>query len=71
MTGLAKVAIPTLGVLLVAAGITGAVWWGGAPFASSTSREDPATPAATPRLASPPIDAAAPARTETATFALG
>jgi hypothetical protein len=71
MSGLAKVAIPALGVLLVAAGIAGAVLWGGTPSAGSASSEDPATPAATPRPAIPPIDAAAPARTETATFALG
>ena len=71
MTSPVKVAIPALGLLLVAAAMASAVLWGGAPSASSTSSEDPATPAATPRLSIPPIDAAAPARTETATFALG
>jgi hypothetical protein len=71
MTGLAKVAIPALGVLLVVAGVAAAVAWGGTLFANSNEGEEAAVPAATPRAAMPPIDAAAPTEIETATFALG
>ena len=71
MQGLARVAIPALGILLVAAGVAGAVYFGGTLFANSTEGEDVAVPAAVPQAALPPIDAAAPAELETATFALG
>jgi hypothetical protein len=71
MTSLAKVAIPALGVLLLAGGIAGAVYWRGALFAEPSTGEDPATLVSAPAAAIPPIDADAPAQTETATFALG
>lgn len=71
MTGLAKIAISMLGVLLVAGGIAGAVYLGGTLFADSSEGEEPEVPGSAYWGAIPPIDAAAPAQTETATFALG
>lgn len=71
MTGLAKIAIPALGVLLVVGGIAAAVFWGGTLFANSSEGEEPELPASAPQAAIPPIDAAAPTGLETATFALG
>ena len=71
MKSLAKIAIPALAVLLVAGGIAGAVYFGGTLFANSSEREDTVAPDSTLPAAIPPIDAAAPAEVETATFALG
>ena len=71
MTGLAKIAIPAVGALLVVAGVAAAVAWGGTLFAPSPESEEATVPAAAPRGAIPAMDAAAPAEVETATFALG
>jgi hypothetical protein len=74
MTGLAKAAVPVMGAVLVAAGIAAVILWGGKLFANTTTHQDQAVAAdsaSDPRAAIPPIDAAAPAETETATFALG
>lgn len=69
-----KAAIAILGLLLAA--LVGAVLVVGRTglFSGSTEKTDSqaaATPTLAARPAIPPLDAAAPAKTETATFALG
>jgi len=69
-----KATIAILGLLLLALFGAWLVLGRPCPFSGSTQKTAPqatATPHRTSGLAIPPLDAAAPAKTETATFALG
>ena len=72
MADLIKVVAPAQRTVAVAAGVVGLVLAGLGIFFGLTRRNMlTQTTDAVPRAAIPPIDAAAPTRTETATFALG
>jgi hypothetical protein len=74
MVDLFKAAIAIVGLLLVVLFGVGLVVGRTGLFSGSTQQTDqqvPTTPAPASRPAIPPLDAAAPAKTETATFALG
>jgi len=69
-----KAAIAILGLVLLVLLGAGLVVGRAGLFSGSTRQTDPqaaATPAPASRPAIPPLDAAAPKKTETATFALG
>ena len=72
MADLIKVVAPARRTVAVAAGVVGLVLAGLGIFFGLTRRNMlTQTTDAVPRAAIPPIDAAAPVETETATFALG
>jgi hypothetical protein len=74
MTNTIRIAIPALGLGLLAVCLVALVLGRVGPFAGAEEHEGPATatvPQPAPRAAIPALDAAAPARTATATFALG
>ncbi len=77
MTDLFRTAIPILGLLLLAACLVGLALGEMEMSSDSTEQKILATPTRpdaarqAPMDAIPPLDAAAPARTETATFSLG
>jgi hypothetical protein len=72
MADLIKVVAPARRTVAVAAGVVGLVLAGLGIFFGLTRRNMlTQRRSAAPRAAIPPIDAARPARTETATFALG
>ncbi len=79
MTNTIRIAIPALGLVLLAVCLVALALGRVGPFADAEERADPATPTEpqpAPQAAIPLLDAAAPARTETAgtrmaTFALG
>jgi hypothetical protein len=67
-------AAPVLGLVVMAALLVGLVLWSTAPSTASATAEEPVattTPDAASRAAVPRIDTDLPAKTETATFALG
>jgi hypothetical protein len=74
MADLFRIATPTLGVVVVVASVVALVLVGQGAY-SGSARDSASvastTPAQAPLPEVPPIDAAAPARLETATFALG
>jgi hypothetical protein len=74
MTNTIRIAIPALGLVLLAVCLVALVVGRIGPFSGADEPADLATatePQPAPRASIPALDAAAPARTETATFALG
>jgi hypothetical protein len=72
MADLIRVAIPARRTVMVGAGVVGLVLAGlGIYFGLTRRNMLTQTRSTAPRAALPPIDAAAPVETETATFALG
>jgi len=73
MANLIRVVAPARRIVMVGAGVVGLVLAGLGIFFGLTRERNTMTQTmdAAPRAALPPIDAAAPVETETATFALG